>query len=82
VQRGKVYEEWGKLVHEYSRRNMTYDTDRLAAIAGIVAIVQAGLDDECLAGLWRGQLPYQLLWDDGGLGRQLPDSGKVAPSWS
>jgi len=82
VQRGKVYEEWGKLVHEYSRRNMTYDTDRLAAIAGIVAIVQAGLDDECLAELWRGQLPYQLLWDDGGLGRRLPDSGKVAPSWS
>ena len=53
---------WRKVVVEYSRRILTYSTDRLPAISGLAATVQATNRLDYLAGLWRSDLPHDLLW--------------------
>jgi hypothetical protein len=40
------------------------------------------LNDECLAGLWRRQLPYQLLWKASQPGNLIRSNDYRAPSWS
>jgi hypothetical protein len=41
---------------------LTYETDKLVAVAGITARMQPGLDDIYLAGLWRRHLASEMLW--------------------
>ncbi|KAL8397444.1 hypothetical protein RB594_004245 [Gaeumannomyces avenae] len=65
--------DWLKVVEGYTERQLTVETDKLAAIAGLArefAIlrsakagisVEAAQDDYC-AGLWRSQLLEGLLW--------------------
>jgi len=50
------------LVTEYSRRDLTVEGDRLDALKGIQATIGKCLDDECLGGLWCGNMGQQLLW--------------------
>lgn len=51
-----------KVVMDFTHRAMTNITDRLIAIAGIAGAIQQRTTNEYLAGLWRDQLPYGLLW--------------------
>lgn len=76
----EIYQQWNSLVLAYSTCNLTYEKDKLVAIAGIADIVQEGTGDENLAGLWRKHLPYQLLWNTSGPATRLET--KVAPTWS
>lgn len=46
-----VYEIWLTLATEYSRRDLTNNSDRLAALSGIQSAIAASLEDECVAGL-------------------------------
>ena len=54
--------EWREVVAEYSRRILTYSNDRLPAISGLAATVQATNGSDYIAGLWRSNLPHDLLW--------------------
>ncbi len=78
-----TYEIWLTLVTEYSRRDLTNGSDRLAALAGIQAAIGTMLGDECVAGIWRSQLGAQMLWwiDDGSQGStwQLRQHGTRYP---
>ncbi|KAL5312844.1 hypothetical protein ACEPPN_019270 [Leptodophora sp. 'Broadleaf-Isolate-01'] len=62
-----TYNIWLTLVTEYSRRDLTNGSDRLAALAGIQSAIRTMLGDECVAGIWRSQLGAHMLWwiDDG-----------------
>ena len=53
---------WYEIVAKYSGTNLTKGEDKLVAISGIAKRIQGLLDDEYLAGLWRKNLPFQLLW--------------------
>ena len=75
---------WTKLVMEYSRCLLTYQSDRLIAIAGVAQAAHRAVDSDYLAGLWKRHLSAGLLWyvapnevKRGGTGLQY-----VAPSWS
>jgi hypothetical protein len=65
----------------YLRRKISRSEDRLAAIGGLVKILQRQLEDEYVVGLWLRRIPEDLLW---GKVRHL--SYEVAirrkPSWS
>lgn len=54
--------EWQKLVTQYSRRELTYATDRLPALSGAASRFHHVLKSEYIAGLWTGDFPRNLAW--------------------
>ena len=81
--RSLMYKYWHQLVHIYSSCCLTRAEDKLVAISGLAKRVQSCLDDEYIAGLWKGSLPSELLWyatrSDGCPKRS---SSYHAPTWS
>ncbi|KAE8442698.1 hypothetical protein EG329_002943 [Mollisiaceae sp. DMI_Dod_QoI] len=80
---------WVGIVHVYSKSNLTRETDRLAAISGIARKMQGFLGDDYLAGMWRQNLEYQLIWSINPIEmtrNKLPPSTRspqyIAPTWS
>lgn len=57
-----TYSAWYKLVKKYTKRHLTFDNDRLPAIAAIAKRFHAHLGDQYCAGLWKGDLLQGLLW--------------------
>jgi hypothetical protein len=53
---------WSQVIEIYSNCQLTRLEDRLIAIAGIAREVQPHLKDDYLAGLWKKELPQNLLW--------------------
>lgn len=71
---------WHGIVFRYSRGQLTYTKDKLVAIGGLARAVQMNTKDSYLAGLWRKDLEYQLLWNViDGVRRITP---YTAPTWS
>ncbi|KAM7191943.1 HET domain protein [Naviculisporaceae sp. PSN 640] len=56
------YDFWYRMMEDYSKRQFTFEKDRLPALAGIVDVFQRDNDDEPLLGLWREDLLNGLLW--------------------
>ncbi|KAF7952680.1 hypothetical protein EAE96_005911 [Botrytis aclada] len=73
---------WSKLVMNYSGRHLTYESDKLIALAGIAAKIQQQTKDEYFAGMWRNNLINQLCWyvPDHEASRRI--SPQRAPTWS
>jgi hypothetical protein len=57
-----VVDFWQNVVQIYGKCSVTKPEDRLIAIAGVAKSIQPFLDDEYLAGLWKKDLPYNLVW--------------------
>jgi hypothetical protein len=53
---------WYQIVQFYSRGNLTFPTDKLVAISGIVRKIETVTGCEYLAGLWKESLITDLLW--------------------
>lgn len=82
---------WKKVLAHYTRCGLTQQRDKLVALSGIVHWLEEVLGDECLAGLWRGEMPACLAWyaDWGEVDRSKDERQVVpqpeawlAPSWS
>ncbi|KAK0609441.1 heterokaryon incompatibility protein-domain-containing protein [Immersiella caudata] len=88
----KFHREWMGLVSIYSRLQLTFEGDRLPALAGIAqtAISLAGdvLEGQYIAGMWRCTLVFDLLFSQGfvgtfdGYGPRPRGDGNQCPSWS
>jgi hypothetical protein len=81
-----ILNSWRGLIIEYSGRLLTYPADKLIAISGLARKFQHLTEHEYLAGLWRQELPQQLLWyrrgrQDKHLSSTRPSEYRV-PSWS
>ncbi|CZR57368.1 uncharacterized protein PAC_07257 [Phialocephala subalpina] len=87
--------EWYKLLSGFVNRNLTYDTDKLPSIAGVVSKVSDMAPEAATspsgykycAGIWWQDLPSGLLWaadgtDDGEISKLTKPSRYLAPSWS
>jgi hypothetical protein len=72
--------QWHLLVEEYTRRQLTFVSDKLPAIAGIAKKYQQLTGYTYAAGLWKEDLPSGLLWLRSG-GRDAPISTHL-PTWS
>ncbi|KAF1829294.1 hypothetical protein BDW02DRAFT_485652, partial [Decorospora gaudefroyi] len=53
---------WFGLIEEYTAREMTYPTDKLPALSGVVSALQCSIGDICLAGIWKSWFLEGLLW--------------------
>lgn len=57
-----AYEPWSTIVEAYSMSGLSEERDKLIALSGIAQEAQTVLQDEYLAGLWKGNLLQGLLW--------------------
>lgn len=59
----EYHDEWDVLVLEiYGKRSYTKIQDRLPGISGMAKHISELCGDEYLAGLWRADIPYGLVW--------------------
>jgi hypothetical protein len=85
--KAKAVARWALIVNEFTRRNITQESDRLPALSGIAKQIQLETRDEYLAGLWKKDLRYDMLWKVSILFSKETDEWKRpanyrAPSWS
>jgi heterokaryon incompatibility protein (HET) len=85
---------WEHVIEDYTARNLTKQSDRLIAVAGIAESIQRNSKNVYVAGLWKLHLAFQLLWfvrtmfsraSPGVMDRRhLPNRpiDQIAPSWS
>lgn len=57
-----LYESWQITMNSYSSRNLTKGKDKFAALAGITEFFGSVIEDEAVAGLWKGDLGRGLMW--------------------
>ncbi|KAH5757458.1 hypothetical protein HBI37_181060 [Parastagonospora nodorum] len=53
---------WYQIVGEYCALSLTHSSDIYPALSGIAKIFAAEIDDEYIAGMWKGTLSANLLW--------------------
>ncbi|MCJ1479180.1 hypothetical protein MMC13_007864 [Lambiella insularis] len=77
---------WDAACRDYSRRKLTYQTDKLPALSGLARHFGSRCrEDEYIAGVWLSQLPRALFWS---VPRKERPEGRPssfasgAPSWS
>lgn len=84
----RPYGPWYELVEQYTKRAMTYESDKLPALVGLATKFAEHIGkDEYVAGLWREDLLAGLLWSAGNFHQWavkhvLSSSTHRAPSWS
>ncbi|KAF2729260.1 HET-domain-containing protein, partial [Polyplosphaeria fusca] len=71
--------KWATLVSSYTALNITYGSDRLPALAGIITKLQDLTRDVCYAGLWKRHFLSGLLWY---VDNPKKPAEYRAPSWS
>ena len=76
---------WNNVVQEFAHKQLTFQTDRLAAIAGIAKRFRSSFQANYLAVIWESTIPYELFW----IAAVRYDSSPkprpgncIAPSWS
>lgn len=70
---------WKNIIQDYSSRSISDPRDRLLAISAVARKFKGLADDECMAGLWRKDIPRLLLWRSCA---EFPPPEYLAPSWS
>jgi hypothetical protein len=76
-----IYDLWHRIIGAYSRRAITWPSDKLPAISAVAAEFSRIAKDEYLAGLWRSNLPRDLLWTTPQAATYRPKTWR-APTWS
>lgn len=77
---GHWLQTWWSVIDEYTRRDLTYTTDRVAAISGLINLISEARSVPAAYGMWVPYLVSDLLWR-----ASVPAEGRVAiesPSWS
>lgn len=56
-----LYDQWMSIIYDFSKRSITYETDRLPAISGIAEAFSKRTKDEYICGIWKN-CPSTLVW--------------------
>ena len=75
-----LHHNWRALMSQYSRRQLTYGSDKLVAVASLASEFQKLTDDHYNAGCWASSMANDLLWETGGFPKRPAEYR--APSWS
>lgn len=73
---------WHRAVLHYSGRELTKGADKEAVISGITTLTERKLNDTCVAGLWKRNLPFELIWSIDNNEIASRPAEYRAPSWS
>ena len=74
------FERWRYILEEYTNRTLTKPKDKLRALSGVADYFHKLTSDQYLAGLWRADLAYELVWIRQREAKRRPPHR--APSWS
>jgi len=78
-----VFLEWYTGIENYSRRDLTYESDKLPAISGYAQAVQEVIRGTYWVGIWKEDLLVGLLWSASSTRNRLrKPSPRGCPSWS
>ncbi|KAH9885322.1 heterokaryon incompatibility protein-domain-containing protein [Xylariomycetidae sp. FL2044] len=78
-----AHEFWRKVVTQYSNCNLTRESDKLPALAGLAAFFHRTIQSVYLAGLWYDEtLCKSLAWHRGWGPQRIRPPSYRAPSWS
>ncbi|KAF2796959.1 HET-domain-containing protein [Melanomma pulvis-pyrius CBS 109.77] len=77
-----IYTCWYRMVMAVTSRKLTYEDDKLPAIAGVAKKFAVTANDNYHAGLWRGNLLIGILWHSTTLTASERKRAARAPSWS
>lgn len=78
----EAHRRWFGIVAPYSKTTLTYGSDKLVALAGLAARIQANTGFHYLAGIWQGCLPFDLLWTLTFSSTTKRPASYRAPTWS
>jgi hypothetical protein len=76
-----LMKEWSSITHGYSFGKLTFHRDKLIALSGISKLFAAWHNTQYLAGLWKGDLVQQLVWQTFENPQPRPEYYQV-PTWS
>ncbi|KAI0655278.1 heterokaryon incompatibility protein-domain-containing protein [Cubamyces menziesii] len=77
-----IRERWHNVIEDYSRRKLSYASDKLVACAGLAEMFSRALGSDYAAGLWNDDfLLHDLLWNVQLHSHPRP-AEYLAPSWS
>lgn len=74
------YQGWYRMVTEYTKRNLTYISDRLPAIAGLAALVAEHDGGKYCSGIWWEDVAFGICWKKCSELERIDEY--IAPSWS
>ena len=81
----EALDAWYRAVQEYSIKKLTFESDRLPALAGIAARVSKTLGLTYLAGIWKEDMArglcWYVQWSDDDV-QEKKAQGERGPSWS
>ena len=78
----KYLKHWYQLVSNYSGRRLTYQSDKLKAIAGLADIFAKQTGYHYVAGLWQEDIAAGLMWQATSRGVRREPAPTRAPTWS
>jgi hypothetical protein len=82
---GEGLSKWYSMIYTYSNLCLTHGSDRLPALSGIASRFAAKLDDEYIAGLWRKDVVFGLIFkvsEEHETLRSMNSASIPGPSWS
>ncbi|KAG4428566.1 hypothetical protein IFR05_015950 [Cadophora sp. M221] len=82
AERRSAFTTWKRIVSEYSRKELTFEEDKLPAISGVASQFGAAIKSRYLAGLWEGDILGGLCWVSYAQDVQVKARTYRAPSWS
>jgi hypothetical protein len=77
-----IYDEWWKILKEFTARNITHESDPLPALSGLAKFFQSYKTGEYLAGFWKEDILRSLLWSRAYHVIFKRSEGQRAPTWS
>ena len=77
-----VRAHWEELVQRYSKRRLTFSSDKLPALSGIAKQLQPLLGPGYFAGLWEQDLLHGLFWEVQSRVSPRRTAEYTAPTWS
>lgn len=78
----ELFQHWQRTVSQYSRLQLTHNTDILPALSGCARDIGRLTGDTYLAGLWRASLAEGMLWAVNGSVQHPRPAVWRAPTWS
>ncbi|KAH8587411.1 heterokaryon incompatibility protein-domain-containing protein [Bisporella sp. PMI_857] len=79
------YDDWYKILGDYTSRSLSHISDKLPAIGGVAKFKAQTLGDTYLAGFWKSDMIWGLLWEhsDSQDRNKWPNLNlPIYPSWS
>lgn len=73
---------WNQIIKDFSQKSLTFDNDRLSALAGLASVPQRHLEYNASFGLWHLNFTNQLLWIATETSRRYNSLVEDSPSWS